>query len=555
MTDVSYVPGDRTAVVGDRCWVLIDAAADSAAVQEIWQRMEQSSSLDALLSSLLRVGLGHVPGFALLAADDGRRHVICRGDASATLITDGSHERVDGTELATWREHPVAADVACVILGDPPAAQDLQLPAAAGVFLAHSVIVALVPAPCRPAGGASPAPPPAVPERGTTAGATPGPLPTDPAANLGPAASASDARVTVSHPAAAGWVPDEAVPVMPDSAGHGDAVAGPAEDTGYDFLFAATQARTIEGAAVRPVADTEAEGDLPSPFPVPAPEGFPVPAPEGFPVPAPEGFPVPAPEGFPVPAPEGFPVSAPEGFPSAAPAQTPPDPPAPAGLGGPVGPSGLIDAVPWASGPDDVRPASPTFGPADPRPPAPGPAAAPDADNGLTVKRSDLLKLASTPALPDRIGPTVHAVLCPSAHANPPSSPSCRVCGAPLPEQDPVTVPRPVLGVLRLSTGDVVTLDRGVIMGRNPGTDFAGDERPHVIKLPSGDGEISRTHVQISLDGWHVLVTDLKSTNGTLVALPGRDPEQLRSNEPLPIQPGTVVTLADGIDFRYEVAQ
>ena len=35
--------------------------------------------------------------------------------------------------------------------------------------------------------------------------------------------------------------------------------------------------------------------------------------------------------------------------------------------------------------------------------------------------------------------------------------------------------------------------------------------------------------------------------------MPGRDPEQLRPGEPTPIQPGTVVTLADGIDFRYEV--
>ena len=48
-----------------------------------------------------------------------------------------------------------------------------------------------------------------------------------------------------------------------------------------------------------------------------------------------------------------------------------------------------------------------------------------------------------------------------------------------------------------------------------------------------------------------MLVTDLNSTNGTLVTLPGRDPQQL---QPAPIQPGTVVTLADGIDFRYEAA-
>jgi len=118
-------------------------------------------------------------------------------------------------------------------------------------------------------------------------------------------------------------------------------------------------------------------------------------------------------------------------------------------------------------------------------------------------------------------------------------------------------VSRPPLGVLRLSLGDVITLDRGVIMGRNPRADYpegSPEERPHVVKLPSGDGDISRTHLKVSLDGWHVLVTDLNSTNGTLVTLPGQETKQLRPGEPMPIQPGTVVFLAEGIEFRYELA-
>ena len=212
--------------------------------------------------------------------------------------------------------------------------------------------------------------------------------------------------------------------------------------------------------------------------------------------------------------------------------------------------------------------AAPSRGPAAPGPagtgrgeppyqfPAPLPESGPEA-SGATVKRSELLELVTTTTLPDRIGPVVPALLCPNGHVNPPSGAACRRCGAPLPH-DPVPVPRPVLGVLRLSVGDVITLDRGVLMGRNPRTDFAGtdgEERPHVVKLPSADGDISRTHLRVTLDGWHVLVTDLNSTNGTLVTLPGRDPQQLRPGEPVPIQPGTVVTLADGIDFRYEVAE
>ena len=196
-------------------------------------------------------------------------------------------------------------------------------------------------------------------------------------------------------------------------------------------------------------------------------------------------------------------------------------------------PGGLIDAIPWGPSP-----------------------AAPD-ETGFTVKRGDLPATAAWAPPPDKIGPAVPALICPGGHVNPPSEARCRRCGAALPP-DPVVVPRPVLGVLRLSVGDVISLDRDVVMGRNPKPDFPGadgEERPHVVRLSSEDSDISRTHLRVMLDGWHVLVADLNSTNGTLVTLPGREPEQLRPGQPMPIKPGTVVTLADGIDFRYEVAE
>jgi hypothetical protein len=206
-------------------------------------------------------------------------------------------------------------------------------------------------------------------------------------------------------------------------------------------------------------------------------------------------------------------------------------------------PGGLIDAVTWGPGPDaPLAPARP-------------------GEAEFTVKRAEqpvageAARASRSAAATDWIGPSVPALICPAGHLNPPSQADCRQCGAALPN-DVVVAPRPVLGVLRLSTGDVVTLDRGVVMGRNPRTDFVGAEAGqglHAVSLPSADGDISRTHLLVTLNGWHVLVTDLNSTNGTLVALPGRDPEQLRPGEPVPIKPGTVVTLADGIDFRYEV--
>jgi len=113
---------------------------------------------------------------------------------------------------------------------------------------------------------------------------------------------------------------------------------------------------------------------------------------------------------------------------------------------------------------------------------------------------------------------------------------------------------RPWLGVLRLSTGDVVSLDRGVLLGRAPKVsgDPTGPQRPHVLRLASPDNDISRNHAEVLLKGWQVMVRDLGSTNGTTVALPGQEPIRLRPNDPQVIEPGTVVTLADEISFTYE---
>ena len=503
MTDVSYVPGEWTAVAGDRCWALIDAAPDSVTVREIWQRIEDGTSLDMLMASLLRTGLREAPDFALLATYDGTSHLFCRGRGSATLNTEGISERLTGAGLVTWREHPVASNVACVVLGDSPAGTELQLPASTGVFLARSVTIALTGASNRRTEAAA-----AGPEiSAKTAEASP-PMP------IAPAASVSDAGATLSYPGADDSIPrDDAGSVVPDGIAREGTDAGPPEEVGYDFLFGGTQVRTVEDAAVRPAADDGQPPELPAAA-VPAPQVPPTPQAE----------------------PRGCPAG-----------------PAVSGKPADTVTSGVqIGAVPLAPGMGEVSPSATPAPSERPTLAPPSSVMGPADDSGATVRRADLLRLASRAAPSDGIGPTVHALLCPSSHPSPPGSSVCRVCGVPLSQQDSVTVPRPVLGVLRLSTGDVITLDRSVVMGRSPRTDFDGEERPHIVKLPGGDGEISRTHLQVSLDGWDVLIIDLKSTNGTLVTLPGRDPERLRPSEPFPIQPGTVVTLADDIYFRYE---
>ena len=47
----------------------------------------------------------------------------------------------------------------------------------------------------------------------------------------------------------------------------------------------------------------------------------------------------------------------------------------------------------------------------------------------------------------------------------------------------------------------------------------------------TADQDISRTHARVALEGGTVVVTDLHSRNGTLVALPGKEPQKLRAQQ------------------------
>lgn len=68
--------------------------------------------------------------------------------------------------------------------------------------------------------------------------------------------------------------------------------------------------------------------------------------------------------------------------------------------------------------------------------------------------------------------------------------------------------------------------------------------------IPNMPKEMSRSHLEVQVDGWSIKVVDLGSANGTTVQLPGRDPVRLRANEPAPVIIGTVVTLADLASFE-----
>ncbi|GAA3917352.1 FHA domain-containing protein [Microbacterium invictum] len=112
---------------------------------------------------------------------------------------------------------------------------------------------------------------------------------------------------------------------------------------------------------------------------------------------------------------------------------------------------------------------------------------------------------------------------------------------------------RPSQGRIRLSTGRVVELERPVVIGRRPkSTRVAGDELPTLIAVDSPQQDISRSHVEIRAEGEHVLVTDLDTTNGTVLLRAGNDPVRLHPGEPTLVVSGDILDMGDGVTVAFE---
>lgn len=258
----------------------------------------------------------------------------------------------------------------------------------------------------------------------------------------------------------------------------------------------------------------------------------------------------------------------------------------------------LIESVPWRTGgagsaqapaPEPFTPAPastappaapPAFGapaPApqpgtaqpDSYPPAPGagPSATDfdDDHDGQTVMKSSLPTGQQAPAgqqtpsggpgtdgsVPAS-GPLVLARVCQQGHANPPIRSACTECGASLP-QDAVQVGRPRLGRMRLSTGELLDLDQSLVIGRQPSVSrVQGGGMPRLVQVPSPSGDISRSHVEVRLEGWHVMLCDLKATNGTVLVRQGQPPRRLAQNEMAILLDGDIAELGDNISLRFE---
>ena len=146
------------------------------------------------------------------------------------------------------------------------------------------------------------------------------------------------------------------------------------------------------------------------------------------------------------------------------------------------------------------------------------------------------------------------SVLCPEGHANPTNYVRCRACGAEL-SQPARMITCPPLGRLRLSSGQAVTLDRPILVGRQPSSidvpQLEG-QSPTLVTVPSPEQLISRNHVLIELDEWSVLARNLSAGNGTVLKRDGVSPQKLPYTEPLLLRNGDVLDLGDGQSLVLE---
>jgi hypothetical protein len=113
-------------------------------------------------------------------------------------------------------------------------------------------------------------------------------------------------------------------------------------------------------------------------------------------------------------------------------------------------------------------------------------------------------------------------------------------------------------GRIRLSTGEAVELDRPVIVGRRPRSSrTTGADVPRLVAVESPQNDISRNHVEITSDGETVVVTDLHTTNGTVLHRPGPlggpgDPVRLHPGEQTVVVAGDVIDIGDGVTISFE---
>lgn len=170
-------------------------------------------------------------------------------------------------------------------------------------------------------------------------------------------------------------------------------------------------------------------------------------------------------------------------------------------------------------------------------------------DDGGTVFSTDLAAKQKPQPAQSAQDAQVLAVPCVNGHANPRGASSCRICSGPVDSSNPRLIRRPVLAAVVSNQGDASDVVSGVVVGRSPD----GSRGPHgsyLMRVNSSGHDISRNHVLVTANEWNIVVTDLHSTNGTLVRPVGEPEFELRDGRSVTVEIGTELLLDDEIRLK-----
>ncbi|WP_157551294.1 FHA domain-containing protein, partial [Nocardioides jensenii] len=126
--------------------------------------------------------------------------------------------------------------------------------------------------------------------------------------------------------------------------------------------------------------------------------------------------------------------------------------------------------------------------------------------------------------------------------------------GIPGQPQAPSVTAQPVARLV-FSSGETIDVDRAVLVGRAPeARRFTSTDQPRLVTVPSPNQEISSTHLEVrpgsGVDHGSAIVTDMGSTNGTVLTQPGFAPEDLQPGIAVQLLPGSVIDLGDGVTIQ-----
>ncbi|TGO04380.1 FHA domain-containing protein [Serinibacter arcticus] len=581
-----YTPGPDSAVITSTTLALLDSAVPADVVERVWDAARQGGGLAAVVAPLVG-SLADLPTFAVVVIDGGRPRALVRGELEVVV----GDTVVSGQGVATWREETLATgegdahvEVTVRRLDHAEAPDSTPLPVLAGVVRASRATGRLE---LRPSNAVADGSTPAVSDASDASEVGSESADPDPVVPI-PLPVPVDGDEAAFDEAALGKAPaDEAAP---DEAAVGEAPADEAEgedlaDDGIEVHdvaeenepFVASGESDDSGASAEslvglendgsphtddaverrsedPVVDELAEHDLDEPTVAPALDGVALPEEDASGVDAdPDTEPLLDRESL-----QDVPLDPPldqtlhpggedssygfvsEGGSSVVPArpgQVPPPPAAPEladvdpsldqpqaqeppASPAPVDPFPTPEPVAPAPVPAESAPAEPA--PIEPPPIEPAPADDVDGDHdGGTILDHQVAGLRDAGLV------TVSPWSRPAAE---PAAPGLH---------------------LSFSHGVEVQLDRPVLVGRAP------EARPGVdaqlVAVPSPQQDISRTHCEIRLDGEDVLVTDLRSTNGTIVSRPGQAPHRLHPGEGTSASAGSRIDLGDGVVIVVEL--